>query len=513
MPDHSHPNKAWTIGGAALLALAVVMIYLPMIHGAYATDDDWQIVNNPYMVDVHGLLKMLDPRTLPQAFYPLTLTVFWIERHIFGTHDPMPFHIVSIVLHITNVLLLRQLLKKLEIRWAAAAAFIFAVHPIQVETVAWISEQKTLLSCLFCFLTIMAYMAFLNAPVDRRATKRRLYYGLALLLFLMAMISKAVACTLPVALLLIVYWQQGRISGRDIFRVVPMLVGGLILAAIFASPNFAAKVQISDITYSPLERFGIATHAFWFYISKLIYPNPLLPVYPMWSVKLAGVDYLWPTSALGLILVLWALRKRVGRGPVVAVALFFLTLSPALGFISFSFFRISLVADHFVYPADVALIVLFVETVRMIGGRFSASKALGDAFARYWVQPAWIGLLAVLLAPQAWAQASLWGNQVALWRYVVQNNPQSWMAHSTLALQALQAGDPATALEETDKFIGPGAYPGLYYARGVALLQLGRFAEAILAFEVAEQDDYYHDAALLGLQRALKNQRNIQQGK
>jgi protein O-mannosyl-transferase len=433
--------------GAGLMALAILAIYYPMIHGFYTWDDDWHVVGNPYLHDMSGLLEMFNPAKGGALFFPVSLTMFWIERSFFGVQNPMPFHVVSILLHAINTIVLWRLLQRLNIRWAALAAAIFAIHPLHVETVAWISEQKTLLACLFTFLTTWAYVEFLDAPAAARPWRRWLFLGLALLLFLLAVLSKAVVCTLPVALLLIAYWRRGAIKWTDVTAIVPFLGLSLAIAYIYAMPNLDHPIHGEDIAFYKPERIVIAGRAVWFYIGKILSPYPLLPIYPRWNIypqwylTAAWWEYLPPALLVGLLAVLWLLRRRISRGPFVAIAILVLTLSPGLGFISFSYFRASFVADHFAYPADVALIVLCVGILRTVGMWLSTHLKQAELIPKYWTEAVWIIVLVVLLGPLARGQASLWGDQIKLWQYGVDNNPKSWMAHTCLAMAYGKAGD------------------------------------------------------------------------
>ncbi len=428
--------------GALLLFLAVFAVYFPMIHGFFTWDDDWHVLGNPYLSNFAGLLELFNPAKNVALYFPVSLSAFWLERSFFGVQNPVPFHVVSMILHAANTIVLWRLLLRLRIRWATLAAAIFAIHPMHVETVAWISEQKTLLACLFTFAATWAYVEYLDVPANVGGWKRPTYYALGLVFFLLAILSKAVVCTLPVALLLMVYWRSGKIKWRHAAEMAPFLVLSGVIAYIFAMPNYTHTAHAQDLAFPWSQRIAIAGRDVWFYIGKILWPDPLLPIYPLWQITSAWWEQLPAALVVGMLGTFWALRGRMGRGPFVAIAIFIVTLSPALSFVTFSYFRASLVADHFAYPADVVIIVLCAGMLRAAGLWLSTHLKDARLIPKYWIQGVWIVVLGVTLGLPAIEQAARWGDQIGLWQFVVKNNDKSWQARTCLAMAYGKRGLP-----------------------------------------------------------------------
>jgi tetratricopeptide (TPR) repeat protein len=395
---------------AAAIFLLVLLAYIPVLRTAgFIWDDPQYITGNPLLRTWPGLLAIwIHPSALPQ-YYPLVHTTFWIEYHISGLH-PFLFHLDNILLHALASVLLWRALARLNVPAPWLAAAIFALHPVQVESVAWPTERKNVLSLVFYLLSFHSYLNFLNRsrPKD---------YAVSLLLFTAALLSKSVTCSLPAAILLILYWKNGRIKIRDVLPLLPFFALGAAMAFV-TSRLEATHVGATgpEWNFTFLDRCLIATRSLWFYATKLAWPHPLIFIYPRWI----GMNFqqrpsliLFPLSAVTLIASLWLLRNRIGRGPLVALLFFAGTLVPALGFINLYPMRYSFVADHFQYHASIGLIVLAAVAIRRL-------RSLGCA------------LILAALITLTWRQGYLYQNQLVLWTDVTQRNPTSWMAWGNL---------------------------------------------------------------------------------
>jgi tetratricopeptide (TPR) repeat protein len=402
-------SKSRWLPGASLVAI-VVIVYLRVIFTAgWIWDDPQYIIGNPVLRTWRGLLAIwIHPTSIPQ-YYPLVHTTFWIEYHLVGLH-PWLYHVDNVLLHALGAVLLWRLLERLNVPAAWLAAGIFAVHPVQLESVAWATERKNVLSLVLYFLSFHAYLSFLHGSHTK-------CYALSLICFVAALLSKSVTCSLPAAILLVIYWQTGRIRWKDIWPLVPFFVIGAGMAFVTArieKEHVGATGAEWAFTFS--HRCLIAGRALWFYANKLIYPHPLVFIYPRWTdMTFAQRPWLvlFPLSAVCAIVTLWILRSRIGRGPLIAVLLFSGTLLPALGFINLYPMRYSFVADHFQYHACIALIILAAAGLRRI----------------HWLASA---AILVILSCLTWAQAPVYQNQMALWSDVVKKNPTSWMAWGNL---------------------------------------------------------------------------------
>jgi protein O-mannosyl-transferase len=412
------PRHARAAGAAALLALTLI-VYIPVIRtGGFIWDDPQYIAGNPLLRTAAGLGAIwIHPSASPQ-YYPLVFTTFWVEYHLVGLH-PWLYHVDNILLHALAAILLWRALRRLGVPAAGLAAAIFAVHPVNVESVAWATERKNVLSLVFYLLSLHAYLKF--AGDDLRCGRFGAGdYLLALLFFVAALLSKSVVCSLPAAILLLVYWRHGRMRWADLRPLIPFFVLGLAMACI------TARIETNHVgasgpewNFTLADRCLIAGRALWFYAVKLVWPHPLVFIYARWTqMSFAQRPGLvgFPVSAAGVVIALWLLRRRIGRGPLVAVLFFAGTVLPALGFVNLYPMRYSFVADHFQYHAAIGLIVLAAAGLWRLGGVPCAAV---------------VGVLAVL----TWRQGSIYQNQLVLWQNTTEHNPTSWMAWGNLGDQ------------------------------------------------------------------------------
>jgi len=410
-------NARWT-GALGLIAL-VLVAYIPVIrHGGFIWDDPQYVTGNPLLRTLPGLLAIwVHPSASPQ-YYPLVHTTFWIEYHLVGLR-PWLYHLDNILLHALASVLLWRALARLGVPAAGLAAAIFAVHPVQVESVAWITERKNVLSLVFYLLSLHAYLNFTGDDFFAGQFRGKDYF-LALLCFIAALLSKSVTCSLPAAILLLVYWRHGRVRWVDFRPLIPFFLLGLTMACVTADLE-TRHVGASgpEWNFTVADRCLIAGRALWFYAGKLLWPHPLIFIYPRWEhMSLAQRPWLIasPLSAMAVIAALFLLRRRIGRGPLVAALFFAGTLLPALGFVNLYPMRYSFVADHFQYHASIGLIVLAAAGLWRLGHVPSAAV---------------IAILAIL----TWRQGGIYENQLVLWTNTTQRNPGSWMAWGNLGDQ------------------------------------------------------------------------------
>lgn len=427
--------------GALLLALTV-LVYLPSLRATYVWDDDDYLINNPTLREFRGLVRIwTEPRASPQ-YYPLVFSTFWVEYHLWGLWYP-GYHAVNALLHALNALLLWRLLRRMEVPGAWLAAAVFAVHPVHVESVAWITERKNVLSAAFYFAALLTYLRFAPLVESGMAARgARRWYALALVLYVAALGSKTVTCSLPVALLLLYWWKRGGLEWRDVRPLVPFFAVGLYLGLQTA---WLEKYHVGTIwlrwDISPLGRCLIAGRALWFYAGKLAWPSPLIFIYPRWQIDTgAWWQYVYPLAALVTLLALWMARHRIGRGPFASVAFFALTLFPALGFIDTAPMRYSFVADHFQYLASVGLIALFAALGAIAARRLRA----GRRWPRTLVNGALLLVLGTLTARQCVAYGSRW----TLWTDTLAKDPSCWMARNNLGMLLIEQGCPDEAEQQ-----------------------------------------------------------------
>ncbi|CAN5343702.1 tetratricopeptide repeat protein [soil metagenome] len=413
--------------GAVLISAMIAVAYLPAFSAGFIWDDPQYIITNTTLRDLPGLFDIwFHPKSIPQ-WYPLVHTSFWIEYQWFGAQSATIYHVTNLVLHTISALILWRLLARLSVPGAWLCAAIFALHPVHVESVAWVTERKNVLSLLFYLCALRVYLLHVlrietPAAVRRDFTRQ---YAIALLLFICALFSKTVTASLPAAILVILWWKRGRITRRDVFPLIPFFAIGLVMSAVTSYLEHthvgADGTKIVELNLSVVQRVLIAGRAIWFYATKLIAPIHLTFIYPRWESIDRAAPWLWifPGLVLAAIGSLLMLRKRIGRGPLAAALLFCGTLVPALGFINVYPMRFSFVADHFQYHASIALIALFAAIAWRFIGR---------------IQPYVVS--AALLIPLIFlthSQATVYNSAESLWRDTLAKNDRSWMVYTNLA--------------------------------------------------------------------------------
>jgi protein O-mannosyl-transferase len=409
------PNRDWLWG--LFLVLATVLAYQPAWNGKILWDDAAYLIY-PHLRSLHGLFRLWTEPGVTQQYYPMMSTVFWIEQKLWGD-SILGYHLVNILLHATSAFLLLKILRALQIPAAGMAAAIFALHPVQVESVAWISELKNTLSGVCYFGSALAYLQF-----DRTRTKGA--YSGALALFAVGLMAKTVIATLPAALLVVFWWQRGKLSWKQhVLPLIPFFCAGVGAGYVtsWIEREFIGA-EGAAYNFSLVERSLIAGRAFWFYLGKLYWPADLIFSYPRWKINAAvWWQYLFPFAAVVTLGALWVLR-RYGRGPLAAMLYFVGTLFPALGFVNVFVFKYSFVADHLQYLACVGPIVAASVGIhaifRWLGGR-----------RLIWENSLCAMLLAVLCI-LTWRQSRMYTDIETLWYTTIERNPDCWLAQNDL---------------------------------------------------------------------------------
>lgn len=507
-------NHNFLIG--LLLLLAVLSAYIPAIQGGYIWDDPMHVTENPLLKNSDGLRRIWFEPGAWAHYYPLTLTSFWIEYQIWGL-APLGYHLINVLLHVLNAFLAWRVLLRLQVPGALFAAAVFALHPVHVESVAWVSERKNVLSGFFYLSALSIYLRFALRGngikgVPATPTKNsiqpsgRYYkglYTLSLGLYLCALLSKTITCTLPAVILALLWWQRDQIKWRDVQALIPMFLVGVALGINTIFMERSAGAQGTEWAFSFTDRCLIAGRALWFYAGKLVWPDNLIFTYPRWQID-SGLwwQYLYPLAALAVMFTLWMIRGRIGKAPIVAVLIFSGTLLPALGFINYYPMRFSFVADHFQYLASISLIAVF-------------ASIAATAFKKYIKGKYYIGLaggLAVLvvLGILTFSQGHIYENVETLYRDTLTKNPNSWMAHNNLGAALLERGDIDDAIAHYKKALR--LFPDYFEARtslAGALLERGDIDGAIAHYKKALRivPDYVDARNNLGA--ALQKQGNI----
>jgi len=481
------------IGAGGVIVLITLLAYVPALHGGFIWDDDSHVTDSAALRTLHGLATIWTKPGAVMQYYPLVHTSFWVQYHLWQL-NPFGYHLVNVLLQAGNAILLWRVLERLEIGGAWLAAAVFAIHPVQVESVAWISEQKNLLSGAFYLAAALAYMRFCPLDAVRTAEKGRWgYYFLAFAFFVGAMLSKTVACTWPVAILLLTWWKRGGIGRRDVWLMAPFVAMGAVLGLTTVWVEaYCTGARGTGWSFTMVDRALIAGRAVWFYAAKLAWPENLAFVYPRWSIDV-GQWWQWafPLAAAAVVAALWLGQGRMGRGPLVAVAFFVITLGPALGFVNVYPMRYSFVADHFQYMASIGLIVAAVA-----GG----ARVIRERVLRTAVGAAVVALLAGLTGQQGHAYASA----ETLWRDTLAKNPGCWMAHNNLGILLAHRSDVAGARAEYREALrlSPDSYES-HNNLGNLLMQESQPAKAVAEYGEALRIEPGYVRARANLAKAL----------
>lgn len=409
----STPFSLRDVAAATLLSAVTLIAYWPALRGGLIWDDSAHITRRE-LRSLHGLWRIWFDLGATQQYYPMLHSAFWIEHRFWGD-AVLGYHLANVFLHVVAALLVVMIVRRLSLPGAWLAGFIFALHPVCVNSVAWISEQKSTLSTVFYLAAALMYLRY-----DR--TRRSAHYIVALALFVLALLSKTVTATLPAALLVVFWWQRGRLDWkRDVQPLAPWLVlgAGAGLFTAWVERTYIGA-QGSDFALTLVQRCLLAGRVIWFYLGKLAWPADLVFIYPHWTVDSSvWWQYLFPLAALALALVLWWMSGS-RRGPLAAFLFFTGTLFPVLGFLNVYPFVYSYVADHFQYVASLGLIV-----------------PLAAALADRRFTPILAAALLAVLGALTWRQSGIYRDSETIYSDTLRHNPSSWMAHNNLGSELL----------------------------------------------------------------------------
>jgi protein O-mannosyl-transferase len=462
-----------TFRGAGVIVLLTFLSYWPTLQAGFIWDDDKMLTSNPLVRLPLGLYYIWCSTALPD-YFPLTSTSFWLEWRLWGEH-PAGYHLTNLLLHAASAVLLWKVLQRLRIPGAWLAALLFAVHPINVQSVAWIAERKNTLCMFFFLLSLLWYLRSQSKEVGLNAQRpqtsnpqpstlnpQRLYYWLSLGAFLCALLSKTAVVMGPFVLLLCHWWLQSRagsggaagptapkssperlgagpgqlpstlLSPRLLLRLAPFFALSLVLGLVtlwFQSHRAIAGDLIRNDDF--LTRLAGAGRAVWFYAGKTLAPLDLCFVYPQWQIDEHSFALWLPLGAIILTLaVLMCFRRSWGRGPLFGFGYFLLMLLPILGLVNIYFQRYSLVGDHWTYFASPGIIVVVVG-----GGAYFLSR-----HKNAWVLPVAAVAAVAWLIPATQRQARVYHDLGTLWEDTLAKNPTCWLAHNSLGSALADAG-------------------------------------------------------------------------
>jgi Flp pilus assembly protein TadD len=468
-------NRDWL--WALLLALAVLAAYQPVWRAGFVWDDRLYISDNPSIKGLSGLKEIWTTRAADIS--PLTLTTFWVEHAWWGAH-PLPYHLVNVLLHAACAVTLGWVLRSLRVPGAWFGAALWALHPVQVESAAWITETKNTQSGLFYLLSILFFLRWLKARARGGWTAAG-SYGLALIFAALAMASKSSTVILPVVLALCAWWMEKRWSWRNLTWLVPLALLSLAASALslWTQGLYLASLTGPDAVRPWPQRVASAGDAVRFYLGKLLWPHPLLTIYPHREIEAGQWTAYLPLGAVIVALGLFGWQRGSwGRPWFFAFAYFVVALLPVLGLFDNPIFRLSLVFDHFQYLASMGPLAL--------AGAGMVRWAEGTWPKRLWWHRVLGAGVLLALGGLSWRQARLYENHETLWTHTLAYNPSCPVAHNNLGNALLLEGQVDEAISHFQRFLelspdDASASNNL----GYALLLKGRIDEAMGRFQEA----------------------------
>ena len=492
---------------ALALVAAVVVAYLPALSAGFVWSDDTYLTENPTLDGAHGLRRIWTDPKASEQYYPAVFTSFWLEKQVWGLH-PFGYHLVNVLLHAGSALLLWWFLRRLSLPGAWLAAAAFALHPVCVESVAWVTERKNTLSMLLTLLAAHAFLAAMDARAAAAESGRRkrppaaapwhrrpaVLYAVALAAFTLALFAKTTASLLPAVLLVLAWWRRGRLRAADVRPLVPFFAIGAGLAFNTAwLERTMVQASGSEWSLGMIGRAVLAGRALAFYAGKLVWPADLSFIYPRWVIDAAAPGQWLPAlAALVALAAAWALRGRIGRGPLTAVLLFGGVLFPAMGFFNVYAMRYSSVADHFAYQAvavAAASVVCGLATLLSAAGK-PARVAAAAACA----------VVLVAFGALSFRQCRAYAGEDVLWRDTLAKSPDCFMCETNYGHWLFVNGRVVDAVEHFERSlrIKPDNVPALLNLARVKE-QRGDVDAAVARYRAALAVDPADTAALVNL--------------
>ncbi len=468
-------NQCWFWG--ILLVFAVFIAYQPAWCTGFIWDDDQHLTENPCIVGPLGFKQIWTSSSA--VYYPLTLTSFWMQHALWGL-NPIPYHLVNIAMHAACGILLWQVLQSLKVRGAWLGAALWALHPVQTESAAWITELKNTQSAFFYLLTVLFFLKWRFEEISGKEQKAERYYILALFFAASAILSKTSTVMLPVVVGLCWWCVDGHWRWRNIFRLIPFFAISAVASGwTIWEQQFHSGALGPEWSQSWPERFAIAGKVIWFYMGKLFWPYPLIFLYPRWQINAAQPLVYLPAFAAGAVMfVLWLKRHTGLRPAFFAFAYFVVSLFPVLGFFNVYFFRYSFVGDHFQYLASMGPLALAGAGISAGFDYFKERLPLLKLIV--------CGVLLATLATLTWQQSKMYKDIETLWRTTIARNPHAFLAYNNLGAIYLHAGQVDEAMPYFQKALESDPdFAEAHSNLGEALMRIGRADEGLLELKKA----------------------------
>ena len=496
--------KIGKVTAPLIIILLTTLVYFNSLDNGFIWDDDAHIYKTSYIKSDTGLTEIWLENATPQ-YYPLSATMLWLGDKIWGL-NPKGYHILNLVIHILNALLLLALVRRLFYPFAFPAALIFAIHPIGVETVAWASELKNLLSLFFFLVSFLIYLKFLS-------TRNLKYYLLTLMTFIAAIFSKYISVSFALIPLFYGFWLRGRIERREIKLSLPFISIGILvgLNAVFTEIyNVGARGAEWSLPY--LDKMVLIGKTTLFYIHKVVYPKEFIFIYPKWQLDVLSIlEWLPILFILSSILLLFLYRKRVNRS-ITALYLFYLiSIFPASGFFNVFPMKYSYVADHFSYLSTPWIILLIFTLIYLIYKYFIKAFKLNSINYPKIITSIILIIITVFLSLKSNKLTENYKDEITLYNSIIAKNPGSWMANTNLAILYSKENRDVLALKHYRNAIA--AEPNIasiYYNLGNLYYKIGDYNSAINSYMAALtlEPDYGESYANLANTYRAKNETN-----
>lgn len=460
----------------SLFSVFVALVFLPGLGGEFVNWDDTTHVVDNVAVRTFDVPQMFR-QTVQKIYIPLTTLSFAIERKFFGA-DPFFYHLDNLLLHIFNLVLVYVIALRLGLatRAAFAAALIFGVHPMRVESVAWVTERKDLLYAFFYLLSIYQYLNFLK--------RRNLRAFLGVFVFgILSLLAKPMALSLPLILFLLDWFHRRHFSLKLVLEKVPIIVS--FIPIIWMTYMLHVRNPVKD----GMDALLTWIWTFNFYIWKFIWPAVLVPVYHIPDpVSLSNPHYIC-SLVFFVFLIFSIIRFKDNRQWIFAVAFYFLSIFFLLRFDHAK--DINIVADRFMYLPSFGFCLL-------IGLWSDSTLSWAESRKSFLKIPVQILLWSIvfLLGLKSIEQTRIWNNTLALWTHVIRYNPTEFLAYNDRAVAYINKEMYDFALADYGAILkfDPGNADA-HFNRGLLLQRLKRYRSAINDFDkVIERYPYYEKA-------------------
>jgi len=464
-------------------ALAIVFlclfIYIPSLTNGFIWDDDTNLYNSLWLQAQNGL-KVIWSWDKMYQFYPLNFTSFWLEHKLWGL-NPAGYHTVNMLLHIFNALIIFRIVQMLYPRAAFIATLLFAVHPIQVETVAWITERKNLLS-LFFFL--LAFLAFIR--VER--TKKLQDYFFTIALFVCALLSKSIAASFIAVPVLYEWWKRGAVTRQTIrFSLILFAIGlfGALLSVYLELYHAGAHGTAFALSFP--EKFILAGRIILFYIYKSCLPFNFIFIYPRWTVDMhQWWQWLFPAVATSILAILIICSKKIGRGALALFVFYLIAIFPVMGFLNVFSMQFSFVADHYSYLTTPCLFLLLCAGLIFLYDHVRIYLPELPSRLRRIIKYGALSLVIVYLCGSCMVLTRNYIDETTLWTNVLKANSKAGIAYINLGVIYSQLGRNEEAVGLLKKALETDYRKAITFNNiGLIYADMGNAGEAESAYQKA----------------------------